>query len=98
MFIYVENIELAGEAICQEAANKISSGDVILTYGFSSLLLHILLKAHGKDGKQFRVVVLDGGPRSEGLQMLRRLASANIPATYMLISGAPYVMPEVSSL
>lgn len=62
------------------------------------MLLRILLKAHVADGKKFRVVVLDGGPRSEGLQMLRLLVGANIPATYMLISGAPYIMPEVRFL
>lgn len=92
-----ENVDLAGKAICEEAGKKISSGDVILTYGYSSLLLRILLKAFVDDKKKFRVVVLDSSPRSEGLQLLRRLVAANIPSTYMLISGASYIMPEVSA-
>jgi translation initiation factor eIF-2B subunit delta len=90
-----ENVELAGKAICQEASKKIASGDVILTYGYSSLLLQILLKAFNEDNKKFRVVVLDSSPRSEGLQLLRRLVAAKIPSVYMLISGASYIMPEV---
>ena len=93
--VSIENIELAGRAICEEAAKKISSDDVILTYGYSSLLLRILLKAYVDDGKKFRVVVLDGSPRREGLQFLRRLAAARIPAVYMLVSGASYIMPQV---
>lgn len=91
----IENVELAGKAICQEASKKIASGDVILTYGYSSLLLQILLKAFNEDNKKFRVVVLDSSPRSEGLQLLRRLVAAKIPSVYMLISGASYIMPEV---
>jgi len=94
----LENVELAGRAICEEAAKKISSDDVILTYGYSSLLLRILLKAYVDDGKKFRVVVLDCSPRYEGLQFLRRLAAAHIPAVYMLISGASYIMPQVTKV
>lgn len=95
LFLLTENIELAGKAICEEAGKKIASGDVILTYGYSSLLLRILLKAFVDDKKEFRVVVLDSSPRSEGLQLLRKLVAANIPSEYMLISGASYIMPEV---
>lgn len=71
---------------------------MILTYGYSSLLLHILLKAYVEDGKKFRVVVLDANPRFEGLQLLRKLTAAGIPAVYMLISGASYIMPEVGEI
>ena len=88
-------MELAGRAICDEAGKKIASGDVILTYGCSSLLVAVLLKAYVDDGKRFRVVVLDSNPQLEGKQLLRRLTIAGIPATYMLISGASYIMPEV---
>ncbi|KZS13833.1 translation initiation factor eIF-2B subunit delta isoform X1 [Daphnia magna] len=93
-----ENVELAGKTICEEASKKISSGDVILTYGYSSLLLQILLKAFNEDNKKFRVIVLDSSPRSEGLQFLRRLVAFKIPSVYMLISGASYVMPEVNKV
>lgn len=93
-----ENVELAGKAICDEASKKIASGDVILTYGYSSLLFNILHKAYVEDGKKFRVVVLDGNPRFEGLQLLRKLTAAKIPAVYMLISGASYIMPQVTKV
>ena len=87
-------MELAGKAISAEAGRKIECGNVILTYGYSSLLQQVLLDAHAA-GKRFTVVVLDGRPDCDGVQLLRRLAAAGIPASYMLISAASYIMPEV---
>ena len=75
----------------------IEDSDVILTYGFSSLVKRILLEAHAA-GKKFRVVVLDAHPHCDGLELLRRLVAARIPTTYMLISAAPYIMPEVTKV
>jgi translation initiation factor eIF-2B subunit delta len=93
-FILLETVVLARQAICEEADKKIVAGDVILTYGFSALILETLQKSF-KDKKNFRVVVLDSSPRFEGLEMLRRLTKAQIPCGYMLISGASYIMSEV---
>lgn len=52
-YIYDE-INKAGEAISMKVNEKISNGDVILTYGCSSLVRTILHDAH-KKGKQFQV-------------------------------------------
>ena len=92
-----EHVELAGKAISEEAGKMIEDSDVILTYGFSSLVKRILLEAHAA-GKKFRVVVLDAHPHCDGLELLRRLVAARIPTTYMLISAAPYIMPEVTKV
>ncbi|XP_042552749.1 translation initiation factor eIF-2B subunit delta isoform X4 [Dipodomys spectabilis] len=92
-----EKIVLAAQAISRFAYKKISNGDVILVYGCSSLVSRILQEAW-KKGRQFRVVVVDSRPRLEGRLMLRSLVRAGVPASYLLISAASYVLPEVSKV
>ncbi|XP_015432510.1 PREDICTED: translation initiation factor eIF-2B subunit delta [Dufourea novaeangliae] len=93
----LEQIELADKAISITIQKKISNGDVILTYGYSSLIHKILLDAHTA-GKQFRVIVVDGRPWLEGKEQLRRLAKHSIECSYILINALSYVMPEVSKV
>ncbi|XP_076240716.1 eukaryotic translation initiation factor 2B subunit delta isoform X3 [Calliopsis andreniformis] len=93
----LEQIELADKAISITIQTKISNGDVILTYSYSSLIHKILLDAHIA-GKQFRVIVVDGRPWLEGQEQLRRLAKHGIECSYILINALSYVMPEVSKV
>ncbi|XP_034193987.2 eukaryotic translation initiation factor 2B subunit delta isoform X1 [Osmia lignaria lignaria] len=93
----LEQIQLADKAISITIQTKISNGDVILTYGYSSLIHKILLDAHTA-GKQFRVIVVDGRPWLEGKEQLRRLAKSGIECSYILINALSYVMPEVSKV
>ncbi|KOC62128.1 Translation initiation factor eIF-2B subunit delta [Habropoda laboriosa] len=93
----LEQIQLAGKAISLTIQTKISNGDVILTYGYSSLINKILLDAHTA-GKQFRVIVVDGRPWLEGKEQLRRLVKHGIECSYILINALSYVMPEVSKV
>ncbi|XP_043265470.1 translation initiation factor eIF-2B subunit delta isoform X2 [Colletes gigas] len=93
----LEQIELADKAISITIQTKISNGDVILTYGYSSLIHKILLDAHIAE-KQFRVVVVDGRPCLEGKEQLRRLTKHGIECSYILINALSYVMPEVSKV
>ncbi|PWS20816.1 hypothetical protein DKP78_26820, partial [Enterococcus faecium] len=53
-----EKIILATKGISEYASKKISDGDIILIYGCSSLVNHILCDAFEKKRK-FRVVVVD---------------------------------------
>ncbi|XP_037669201.1 translation initiation factor eIF-2B subunit delta isoform X3 [Choloepus didactylus] len=92
-----EKIVLAAEAISRYAYKKISNGDVILVYGCSSLVTRILQEAWAK-GRRFRVVVVDSRPRLEGRHTLRSLVRAGVPASYLLIPAASYVLPEVSKV
>ncbi|XP_012257898.2 translation initiation factor eIF-2B subunit delta isoform X2 [Athalia rosae] len=92
-----EQIQLAGKAISNTIQTKISNGDVILTYAFSSLIHNILIDAH-KAGKQFRVIVVDGRPWLEGKELLRRLANHGIECSYILINALSFIMPEVSKV
>ncbi|XP_078033187.1 eukaryotic translation initiation factor 2B subunit delta isoform X2 [Augochlora pura] len=92
-----EQIQLADDAISLTIQQKVSNGDVILTYGYSSLIHKILLDAHTAE-KQFRVIVVDGRPWLEGKELLRRLAQHGIECSYILINALSYVMPEVSKV
>ncbi|KPP73807.1 hypothetical protein Z043_107086 [Scleropages formosus] len=95
---YIEvKINLAAEAITKFAIEKISNDDVILVYGCSSLVNHILCDAFKKERK-FRVVVVDSRPRLEGREALRRLVKMGIHCTYVLISAVSYILPEVSKV
>ncbi|KAI1897199.1 hypothetical protein AGOR_G00080760 [Albula goreensis] len=93
----VEKIQLAAKAISKYAIEKISDGDVILVYGCSSLVNHILSDAFEKERK-FRVIVVDSRPRLEGREALRRLVKKGIHCTYVLISTLSYILPEVSKV
>ncbi|XP_042360037.1 translation initiation factor eIF-2B subunit delta [Plectropomus leopardus] len=92
-----EKIVLAAKAIAKYSIEKISDGDVILVYGCSSLVNHILCEAFEKNRK-FRVIVVDSRPRLEGREALRRLVQRGISCTYVLISAVSYILPEVSKV
>uniref|UniRef100_A0A8C7K1W1 Translation initiation factor eIF2B subunit delta n=1 Tax=Oncorhynchus kisutch TaxID=8019 RepID=A0A8C7K1W1_ONCKI len=92
-----EKIVLAAKAISKYAIEKISDGDVILVYGYSSLVNNILCEAFEKSRK-FRVIVVDSRPRLEGREALRRLVQRGISCTYVLISALSYILPEVSKV
>ncbi|KAJ8919624.1 hypothetical protein NQ315_002246 [Exocentrus adspersus] len=96
--VYInDDIKKAGDAISMKVNEKITNGDIILTYGCSSLIRKILLEAH-KDGKKFEVVVIDGRPLFEGREMVRRLVEAGIKCTYILINAVSYIMNSVSKV
>ncbi|KAG2667301.1 hypothetical protein I3760_15G107400 [Carya illinoinensis] len=90
-----EKIILAGKVIVEHAVTKIRDGDVLLTYGSSSVVEMILLYAH-EMGKQFRVVVVDSRPKLEGQSLLRRLVSKGLGCTYCHINATSYIMHEVT--
>ncbi|XP_075872000.1 translation initiation factor eIF2B subunit delta [Nelusetta ayraudi] len=92
-----EKIILAAKAIAKYSIEKINDGDVILVYGCSSLVNHILCEAFEKN-KKFRVIVVDSRPRLEGREALRRLVQKGIRCTYVLISAISYILPEVSKV
>jgi len=93
-FIYDEII-CAQRGIAELAITKVNDdSDVILTYGCSLIVKHVLYNA-AKMGKKFRVVVVDSRPRFDGREMLKYLLQHNIPASYIFINAVSYVMKEV---
>ncbi|KAK9870350.1 hypothetical protein WA026_006435 [Henosepilachna vigintioctopunctata] len=95
-FIHDE-ILTAGKAISLKVLEKISNGDIILIYGCSSLIKRILIEAF-ESKKQFKVIVVDNRPLTEGVEMLRRLTKAGIDCTCVSINGLRYVMASVTKI
>lgn len=93
-----EQIEVAAIAISLKVREKISNGDVILTYGCSSLIKRTLVEAWEQSELKFRVVVVDSRPDYEGQEMLKSLTMRGINCTYVLINAISFVMPEVTKV
>lgn len=92
-----DQIDKAAEAISIQVQEKISDGDVILTFGCSSVVQNILDEAK-KNTRDFRVIVVDARPWHEGQEMLRRLVAKNIKCTCVLINAVGFIMPEVTKV
>lgn len=90
-----EKIIAADKVIMQQAATKVRDGDVLLTYGCSSVVEMVLVYAH-ELGKRFRVVIVDSRPKFEGQGLLRRLVAKGLSCTYTHINAVSYVMHEVT--
>ncbi|CAB4055087.1 EIF2B4 [Lepeophtheirus salmonis] len=85
-FIHV-NIVLASKQISMTAREKIKDGDVILTYGHSSLVRSVFIYA-AQNGVKFRVIVADSRPKFEGKEMVRHLVKSGIKCTIKSYCGA----------
>uniref|UniRef100_A0A182MD54 Translation initiation factor eIF2B subunit delta n=1 Tax=Anopheles culicifacies TaxID=139723 RepID=A0A182MD54_9DIPT len=92
-----DQIEKAEEAICFSVQDKICDGDVILTYGCSSLIKHILEEAIRRK-KTFRVIIVNARPRQEENAMLEQLVQLGVKCMCVLINAVSYVMPEVTKV
>lgn len=89
---------MAAKAISLKVREKISNGDVILTYGCSSLIKRTLVEACKESELRFRVIVVDSRPDHEGQEMLKSLTMLGINCTYILINAITFVMPEVTKV
>lgn len=92
-----ERIVLASQVIAQHGVSKISDGDVILTHGSSSVIETILKLAYDLQ-INFRVVIADSRPGSEGKQFLARLTKHGIKCTYIQLNALSYIMKSVSKV
>lgn len=90
-----EKITLADEVIAREARERIVEGDVILTFGKSSVVERTLLSAH-KAGTKFRVIVVDSRPLFEGKNLARSLIRAGMEVQYSLLSALGDVVEDAT--
>ncbi|TYI67836.1 hypothetical protein E1A91_D08G046800v1 [Gossypium mustelinum] len=90
-----EKIILSEKVIVKHAVTKIQDGDVLLTYGASSVVEMILLHAH-ELGKHFHVVVVDSRPKLEGQLLLRRLVRKGLSCTYTHVNAVSCIMQDVT--
>ena len=72
-------------------------GDVILTYSYSKLVEKALLDA-AEAGKKIKVIVADERVESLGRVLSRRLVSAGLHTTYILITAVSQVLPSVTKV
>ena len=81
-----DKILVAQQVLAGLAAEKISDGDIILTYARSSTVEQTL-KLAAATGKKFSVVVADSSPLYEGKVLLNELLGVGIPCEYMLFNS-----------
>ncbi|PYH43812.1 translation initiation factor eIF2B subunit delta [Aspergillus saccharolyticus JOP 1030-1] len=92
-----EKITVADQVIASSAAQKIQDGDVIVTFAGSSIVKQTLLLAH-KQGKKFRVSIIDSRPLFEGKSLARALANAGLDVQYSLIHGISHAIKAASKV
>ena len=90
-----ERIVVADEVIASSASERIKDGDVIMTYARSSVVQKTLLEAH-RQGKKFKVIVVDSRPLFEGKQTARTLVDHGIEVQYSLMTGLSHVAPTAT--
>lgn len=86
-----EEIWSAQRGICENIYTNIANGDVILVYGCSTIVQHVLLHAKTR-GKKFKVIVVDSPPHFNGRRMIRFLNDSSIDVAYTLINSLSFVI------
>ena len=83
--------------IAKRANEKIKDGDVILTYAKSSIVQQTLVEAH-RQGKRFRIIVVDSRPLFEGKNLARALSDIGIEVQYSLTHGLSHVIKDATKV
>lgn len=92
-----ERVTYADQVIAQNTAEKIRDGDVILTYAKSSIVQKTLVKAH-RDGKKFRVIVVDSRPLHEGKHLAAALVELGMDVKYCLMNGLAHNIQDATKV
>lgn len=92
-----EKITVADQVIAGSAAQKVQDGDVIVTIAGSSIVKQTLLNAH-KEGKKFRVSIIDSRPLFEGKNLARALANAGLDVQYSLMNGISHAIKDATKV
>lgn len=92
-----EKITVADQVIAGSAAQKIKDGDVVVTFAGSSIVKQTLLTAF-KQGKKFRVSIIDSRPLFEGKNLARTLANAGLEVQYSLMSGISHAVKDATKV
>lgn len=92
-----EEIWSAQRGICENIDSNITSNDVIIVYGCSTIVQHVLLHAKTRD-KKFRVIVVDSPPHFNGRRMLSFLNENCIDVSYTLINSLSFVMRQATKV
>lgn len=92
-----EEIWSAQRGICENILTNIATQDVILVYGCSTIVQHVLLHAKVR-GKVFKVIVVDSPPHFNGRRMMSFLNDNMIDVSYTLINSLSFVMRQATKV
>jgi len=92
-----EKITAADQLIATSAAEKIQDGDVILTFAKSSIVQKSLVEAF-RNGRKFRVIVVDSRPLFEGKHLARALSGLGLQVQYSLTHAIAHAMKDASKV
>ncbi|RMZ75880.1 hypothetical protein DV738_g5228, partial [Chaetothyriales sp. CBS 135597] len=81
-----EKVVLADEVISKDAGSRIDDGDVVITYGKSSVVEKTLKEAW-QDGRRFKTIVVDSRPLFEGKNLARGLISQGLEVEYASLTS-----------
>ena len=92
-----ERITVADQVIATSTAERIQDGDIILTYGKSSAV-ELTLEEAQRQGKRFRVIVVDSRPLFAGRGLASKLADWGLEVQYSLLHGLSHLMQDVTKV
>lgn len=87
----------AVDTIAKIGANRIKSGDVVLTHCNSSAAIGVLKEAH-RQGKEMKVYATESRPWRQGILTVRELSEAGIDTTLIIDSAVRSVMNKVDKV
>jgi len=94
---FFRTIEESVRKISEIGARRLSSGDVVLTHGYSSSVLAIVRKAR-EDGKKIKAVVTESRPEFEGRIVARQLVGIGVPTTLIIDSAVSHFIRDVDKV
>ncbi|KAI1138790.1 nagb/rpia/CoA transferase-like protein [Hypoxylon sp. FL0543] len=77
-----ERISMADLVITEKAAEKIQDGDVVLTFGWSTIVERALLQSYLITERKFSVVVVDDPYEKKGQTLAKNLTAQGIRVSY----------------
>ena len=92
-----ERITVADKVISTSTADRIQDGDVIMIYARSTAVRSTLEEAL-RQGKEFRVIVVDSRPMLEGKDLAFHLANRGLDVQYCLLNGLSHNIKGVTKV
>jgi len=95
---YIEVQIIAADRLLVDCAvQKVTDGDVILTFAYSHIVANVLTKAAAL-GRTFKVMVVDCRPELEGQRMLEKLQASGIACSYIHLNALSFVVRDVTKV
>ena len=89
---YLKHRDNITKAIEKKAAQHIKTGDKILIYSYSSMVMRAIEMSYRENKNDFEVVVTEARPRLEGHMAAQRLSEMGIKTTLLIDSASLYAL------